>query len=252
MARLTAEQAATFPSNSGGTSFLSLQNDKDSAVVRFAYNTLSDILTDSVHDAKNNEGKFRQIDCLRHSKDEPESLCPLCASGSPIRKSIFLNVRNEETGEMQIWQRSESYFIKNLKTVLEEVSQGGRVPICSVPIKIIRNGAKGDTKTTYTLIPMQADGMTLDQFPEEIVPQDKGIIKVFNFNQLQEYVNTGIYPDEGNGNNQPAITPRGNNPMNMGQPARVEDYQNNNVAYNQGYNAPVNNNRRTMPNNGGY
>ncbi|MGM9543555.1 MAG: hypothetical protein ACI3T9_01095 [Romboutsia timonensis] len=248
MARLTPEQAATFPTNTGGTSFLSLQNDKDSAIVRFAYNTVNDILTDSTHDAKNSEGKFRQIDCLRHSKDEPESVCPLCASGSPIKKSVFLNVRNEATGEMQIWQRSEAFFLKQLKPIFDEVTQGGRYPLCSVPIKIIRNGAKGDNKTTYLLLPQQGDNMTLDQFPEEIVPQEKGMIKVFTFNQLQNYVNTGIYPEENQNQSQPAITPRGNDYNNFGQPARVEDYQN------QGYNnqAPINNNRRTMPNNGGY
>ena len=97
--------------------------------------------------------------------------------------------------------------------------------------------------------------MTLDQFPEEIDPEEKGIIKKFSFDQLQNYVNTGVYPEEGNkatnanqavNANQAEVRPR-DSYNNFGQPARVENYMNNG----QQYSSPMNTNRRTM-NNGGF
>lgn len=256
MARLNLEQAASFPNSSGGTSFLSLQNDGDSAKVRFAYNSYQDIITDSVHDAKNNEGKFRQVSCLRHSNEEPFSVCPMCAAGSPIKKVIYFNVRNEETGEMQVWQRSEAYFRNNLLPLFQDIMNDyPNVPLCSIPFKITRNGAKGDHNTKYVIRNLQPDGMTLDQFPEEIDPEEKGIIKKFSFDQLQNYVNTGVYPEEGNkatnanqavNANQAEVRPR-DSYNNFGQPARVENCMNNG----QQYSSPMNTNRRTM-NNGGF
>ena len=57
MARLSPAQAALFPSNGGRTNFLSLANDGDSAVIRFAYNSLDDIIVDTIHEVQDNEGK---------------------------------------------------------------------------------------------------------------------------------------------------------------------------------------------------
>lgn len=265
MSRLNAEQAQSFPESSGRTSFLSLQNDKDFAIVRFAYNNVKEILdtTDLVHDVMYN-GKNRQVDCLRHSYSEPTSVCPLCAAGTPVKKVIYFNVRNEQTGEMQLWQRSESYFVKYMQQIFQEYEAQG-TPLCSIPFKIIRNGVKGDTKTSYNLIALQADTTTLQDFPDDVDPRECGIIKEYNFNELQGYVNNGTLP-ENNANANPAIQPReaNNNYQNFGQPARVENYQQpvqaqpaiqgqqfNQPVQNQ---APVNNNRRTIMNNnnGGY
>lgn len=250
MARLNAEQAASFPS--GGTSFLSLRDDKDKALVRFAYNSVSEILIDSVHDCKNNEGRNVQVDCLRHDKSEPESLCPLCASGSPIKKTVFLNVRNEATGEMQVWQRSYAYVEKNIAPILNSASDYGKTPLSSIVFEITRNGVRGDTKTSYTLVTKKIDNMSLNEFPEEIVPQEKGMIKVLSFDEMQNYVTNGIFPDKKANTQNAEIRPREESQMQMGQPARVEDYNTPNRGIsNQPY---VNNTRRTMGNdfNGGY
>lgn len=251
MARLNAQQAASFPQSSGRNSFLSLQNDGDSVTVRFAYNTVEEMLgCDSIHVIKNAEtDKYVNVDCLKTDYSNPDSVCPLCAAGIKMQKTYFLQVRNEETGEMQLWQRSENFVVNTLAPLLADYEADG-TPITGVPIKIVRKGAKGDLNTTYTLIPKQCDGMLLNDFPEDIDVREEGIIKEYDFNTLQNFVNTGKLPsNNGNGNAQaePAIRPRGNNPMSMGQPARVEDY--NEPAPVQ---APTNRNRRTISNQGGY
>lgn len=255
MARLNAEQAASFPQNSGRNSFLALQNDGDSAVVRFAYNTVADLCgCDSIHVIKNNDtDKYVNVDCLKTDYSNPDSVCPLCAAGIKMQKTYYLQVRNEETGEMQLWQRSENFVLNTLVPVLQDYEDDG-TPITGVPIKIVRHGAKGDLNTTYALIPKQVDGMTLDQFPEDIDVREEGIIKEYDFNTLQNYVNTGRLPNNGNSNEQnPAIRPRGNNPMNMGQPARVEDYQQPDLRQGpSNMQAPANRNRRTINNQGGF
>lgn len=253
MSRLNAQQAQSFPENTGRGSFLSLSNDGDSAVVRFAYNNVDDIPIYLVHDVPV-DGRNRQVGCLRTDNSQPDSVCPLCANGSYPRKVYYFNVRNEETGEMQIWSRSEAFFKKNMETLLREYNNSG-TPLTDIPIKIIRKGARGDTQTTYTFIPQPVSPLPLDQFPDEIDPEENNIIRNYNFNDLQNYVSTGNLPTNQANQAQPVnqrIQPR-NNFNNFGQPARVEDYiQSQYGQPQQGYgSAPVNTNRRTMSN-GGY
>lgn len=248
MARLNAQQAASFPSNSGRNSFLSLQNDGDFAVVRFAYNTVEELCgCDSVHKIKNNQtDKYVTVDCLKTDYSNPDSVCPLCAAGIQMQKTYFLQVRNEETGEMQLWQRSESFVKDNIVKLLAEYEKDG-TPITGVPIKIVRSGAKGDLNTKYTLIPKQVDGMLLDNFPDDIDVREEGIVKEYDFNTLQTYVQTGQLPSNNGDDNNQAIRPRGNDQYNnFGQQVRAEDYVQAPVQ------APATRNRRTINNQGGY
>jgi hypothetical protein len=246
MARLNAQQAASFPTGGGRNSFLSLQNDGDSAVVRFAYNSVDELCgCDSVHTIKNTEtDKYVTVDCLKTDNSNPDSVCPLCASGIKMQKIYYLQVRHEETGEMLLWQRSENFVLNTLVPLLSDYEADG-TPITGLPIKIVRHGAKGDLNTTYALIPKAADGMTLDQFPEDIDVRVEGIVKEYSFQELQNYVATGKLPTAGNNQEESAIRPRGNAPVNMGQPARVEDYSQAPVQ------APATRSRRTI-NQGGY
>lgn len=247
MARLNAQQASTFPTNTGSTSFLSLANDGDTAIIRFAYNTINDIPIHLVHDVDGEDGISKHVGCLRTSYDQPASVCPLCLEGYQTKKVIYFNVRNEETGDMQLWQRTESFFRRNILPIFEELENEG-IPICSVPFKIKRSGAKGDMKTTYSLIQKPADGMTLQDFPEDIIVEEIGIVKDFDYNTLQTIAETGVIPNSKNNNKPEEITRRGNN-QNFGQPAKVENH---NESLQQ---TPINRSRRTImnnDNNGGY
>ena len=252
MSRLNAQQAQSFPDNAGRTNFLSLQNDGDSAVVRFAYRSLGEVPIYLVHNIMK-DGRNHQIGCLRTDYSQPNSVCPLCAAGEVPRKVVYFNLRNEQTGDMQIWQRSENQFRKDITPYLE----GYEGQIHDVPFLIKRSGAKGDTSTKYAVIAQPVQPLPLDQFPDDIDVEEKGIIKNFSFDELQNYVNTGNLPLNANqASNNNGIQPRNdynqapqqvyNQPM--GQPAYVQPQ----VAPVQNYGAvPVNNNRRTM-NNGGY
>ena len=265
MARLNPAQAAQFPSGGGRTSFLTLSNDGDSAVIRFAYNSLDEIIVDTIHEVQDSEGNRKVVSCLRNEISEPISVCPICASGQQYRKTVYLNVFNQDANEMQIWQRGENFFLKTLLPLFTEYKD---TPLCSIPFKVKRNGAKGDPRTTYSVIPLPVDGTTLEQLGEPVDVVEQGIIKELSFQEMDNFVRTGILPSNNQGNEAPAgIQPRGNNHQNFGQPARVEDYnqpqqgygapapqgypQQNNFGYQQP--APMNNNRRTINNgNGGY
>lgn len=248
MSRLSAEQAATFPAGSGRNNFLSLQNDGDNAVVRFAYNTLEEIPIHLVHEVKDADGNPKTVGCLKYDNSQPNSVCPLCAAGFLNKKLMYFNVRNEQTGDMQIWQRSEAYFEKSMKPYFLEYTADG-TPLCSIPFKIVRNGAKGDTKTTYSLIAKPADNTVLDEFPEEIVVEESGIVKDLNFQELQDYVATGVLPSKNNNNEEAVVTPRGAAPVQQAAPVRQAAPVQRTAAPTRGA-TPANNNRRTI--NGGY
>ena len=250
MSRLNAQQAQSFPDNAGRTNFLSLQNDGDSAIVRFAYKSLGEIPIYLVHNIMR-DGRNHQIGCLRTDYSQPNSVCPLCAAGEVPRKVVYFNLRNEQTGDMQIWQRSENQLKKDITPYLE----GYEGHIHDVPFLIKRSGAKGDTSTKYAVIAQPVQPLPLEQFPDDIDVEEKGIIKNFSFDELQNYVNTGNLPlaanNQGTNNNGVQARPEYNQPAPMqgyaqpiGQPQGVP-VQNNYGAM------PVNNNRRTM-NNGGY
>lgn len=252
MARISAQQAETFPDNAGGKfSFLGLQNDKDKALVRFAYKSVNDVPTYSVHDVYL-DGKYKHIGCLRTDGSQPESLCPLCASGNTAKRVVYFNLRNEESGEVQLWSRSYNYFHNTMLPYL--MNYEGELH--NIPFIIQRSGERGSTSTTYAFIAQPANPMPLEDFPEEIDVEEVNIVKNYTFDELQTYVNTGVLPNS-NKNQQAApvnqgIQPRG---MDMGQPARVENYNTPNQGY---YQQPVqpampaNNTRRTMNNNSGY
>lgn len=209
MARLNAQQAATFPTSNGSSDFLKLQDDGDSVVVRFAYSSTEEMMgCDTVHQVKDPEGKYVTVDCLKTDYSNPDSVCPLCDAGVKLQKVYYLQCRNEETGEMQVWQRSDGFVRNNLLPLLQDYEADGILPTM-LPIKIVRNGKKGDMHTKYTLVPKAYDQMTLDQFPEDIDVRAKGIVKELNFMQMQTFVRTGQLPQtEDNSNVQVGQAPQ--------------------------------------------
>lgn len=248
MARISAQQAESFPEYSGGKfSFLGLQNDKDRALVRFAYQNVNDIPTYSVHDVYV-DGKYKHIGCLRTDGSQPESLCPLCANGNTAKRVVYFNLRNEETGSMQLWSRSYKYFHDTMSPYLEMYNG----ELNNIPYIIQRSGERGSTNTTYAFIAQPAKPLPLDQFPEEIDVEQVNIVKNYSFNDLQNFVNNGTLPNTNSNLNESQTTmnsgiqPRGNN---FNQPTQAYNQTN---QYNQNYNQQPNNNRRTINNNTGY
>lgn len=137
--------------------FFSLKNDKDEAIVRFAFDSLDELQFVAVHNVVVN-GKYRKASCLRTNlKTDPVEKCPLCASGNPLQKRVFVKLiqynldERDENGRptytAKVWERSANF--KN--TLLSYINN--YAPLSDAIFKIVRNGVAGDTKTTYDILP---------------------------------------------------------------------------------------------------
>lgn len=117
--------------------WFSLRDNGDNAIVRFLD---TDIDTFDVYECHEIEidGFKTKVKCLGDG-------CPLCQLGQPRLRGFFQMTVN---GEHKIWERGIA-DIKNFITFAEE--DGGN--LSKREYKVIRNGAKGSTKTTYTLMP---------------------------------------------------------------------------------------------------
>lgn len=107
--------AAQNNTNSGtfnGPRFFALKKDKDSAIVRFMYNSPSEFEIFETHKAVTPKFKFgRTVSCNRDVRDETPK-CPLCAAGYKVQQKFYVRlieyVRNADgtvTPEARIWER---------------------------------------------------------------------------------------------------------------------------------------------------
>lgn len=152
-------------SEGGGGKYFSLKNDKDFAVVRLMYNTLDEMSQDifAVHNV--DKDKF---ECSRKNFSDPISVCPLCQSGDKPKAVVFLKMYNTETKEPVVWEKTFSWVKNTLNPQLNEfLSENLGKNICEFPIKIVRNGATGDMKTTYNIFPKMPDGTTLESLGDK-------------------------------------------------------------------------------------
>jgi hypothetical protein len=173
---------------SSGGNFFKLENDGETAKIRFMYNTIDDVEYTVVHEIDAGDGKKRFVNCLR-SYDEPVDNCPLCAAGSRAKPLLFMPIYNEDAKETQIWQRGRS-FEGVISGLCSRYS-----PLVSTVIEIERHGKKGDKSTTYQPYPGKSDDVTLDDLPEK--PDPVGTIVLDkNFDELSYYVEHGSFNDD--------------------------------------------------------
>lgn len=170
-------------------SFFQLKDDKDTAKVRFLYNTIEDVQGYVVHEVEI-DGKRRYVGCLR-SYSEPVDKCPLCAKGyKPIPK-LFLKLFNEDTQEAQIWERGKSYF-QRIASLASHYN-----PLCNEIVEVERNGKKGDMQTKYEFYPLENSEFNLDDV--ECSEPLGTIILDKTAEEMEEYISTGGFFDEGRG-----------------------------------------------------
>ena len=170
-------------SNSG--SFFQLKDDKDTAKVRFLYNTISDVQGNVVHQVELPDGKKRYVNCLR-AYNEPLDKCPLCQAQYKQLPKLFIRLYNEDAKEVQIWERGKTYFQKM-------ASLAARYnPLCNTVVEIERNGKKGDQKTEYIFYPLDTTEFNLDdvEMPEVLgtLILDKTADEMNDFLQLGDFV----------------------------------------------------------------
>jgi hypothetical protein len=185
MGTFRADEADNYGSQGSG-SYFRLENDKDTALVRFMYNTIDDVQGHAVHEVEV-DGKRRYVNCLR-AYNEPIANCPLCEANNKQIAKVFVLLYDIEEQQIKIWDRGRTIFSK-----ISGLSARYN-PLISMPFEIERNGKKGDTSTTYEMYPTQQDDITFEDLPE--VPEILGnIVLDKTFEDMQEYLQTGSFSD---------------------------------------------------------
>ena len=149
--------------------FFGLKNNKEEAIVRFAFNSLDDLEFVTVHNVSVN-GKYRKANCIRELSD-PVDKCPLCKAGMPLQQRVFVkliqyDLENRDTNgkptySAKVWERS-AHFAKTLQTFINEYGN-----LSEYVFKIVRNGNAGDMKTTYDILPCMPQ-----LYPQELYERD--------------------------------------------------------------------------------
>ena len=204
MAEFSMNEADNYGGNGGG-SFFTLKDDKDKARVRFLYRGVEDVKGYACHKVAVGD-KDRYVNCLR-AYNEPLDKCPFCAAQLKVTPRLFLSLYNEDAGEVQVWERSKSYF-QRLASLSSRYN-----PLHDDIIEIERSGKKGDMHTTYEFYPIENEPVNLDDF--EITNPLGTIILDKTAEDMNVYLDTGAFPDtnEGSSNNY-------NNRENLEQPQR--------------------------------
>lgn len=174
-------------SSSGTGSFFTLKDDMDKAKVRFLYRDINDISGYAVHRVAVGD-KERYVNCLRDYRD-PVDKCPFCAAQIKLQARLFLQLYNEDAQEVQIWERGKNFYgtIAGLSARYN--------PLHDEIIEIERHGKKGDTGTTYQPYPVEKVPVNLEDF--DTVDPIGTIILDKSADDMNEYLNTGSFPDSG-------------------------------------------------------
>lgn len=149
-------------SNGGGGSYFTLKDDKDTARVRFLYDTMDDVEGTLCHEVTMSDGRKRYVECLR-TYDEPIEKCPFCGAKYKVIPKLFIQLYNEDAGEVQVWERGKRYFEK-LASLCARYN-----PLRDKLIEIERQGKKGDMKTEYNFYPLDDKCEKLDVEHADII-----------------------------------------------------------------------------------
>lgn len=186
MARFRADEAEHY-GGQGGAGYFSLKNDKDTAQVRFMYNSVDDITGYAVHEVEI-DGKKRYVNCPREY-NQPLDACPFCAKKKFTTVKLFIPIYNIDQDRVQIWERGKK-FIGRISSLC------ARYPnTVSQIFEIERNGQKGDTQTSYEFYPIEKDDTTLDDLPE--VPDPIGTLVLDkSTDDMEFYLENGYFPPD--------------------------------------------------------
>lgn len=187
MARFNTETADKY-GGQGGAGYFSLKNDKDVATVRFMYNGIDDVVGYAVHQVEIDDKK-RYVNCLREY-NEPKDKCPFCRENKFTTAKLFIPVYNIDQDRVQIWERGKK-FISKISSICARYPE-----VVSHKFEIERNGAKGDTSTTYEIYEVGKDDTTLEDLPEaqEILGT---IVLDKSADDMEFFLDNGYFPPEG-------------------------------------------------------
>lgn len=188
MARFTTETADKY-GGQGGAGYFSLKNDKEVAKVRFMYNSIEDVQGYSVHQIEIDDKK-RYVNCLREYND-PKDVCPFCKANKYTTAKLFIPIYNVDQDRTQVWERGKK-FISKISSIC------ARYPdVVSHIFEIERNGAKGDTSTTYEIYEIGKDDTTLEDLPEPASILGTLVLDK-SADDMEFYLENGYFPPDGN------------------------------------------------------
>lgn len=209
MPRFSYEEA----DNYGGQQFdnkinyFQLKKDGDKAYIHLLGNDMNDFPGYAVHQiivGKTKSGKDirKYVNCLRES-GAPASDCPFCAEGknnpelSKVLAKLFIPVYACDTDEVQIWERGKAFF----RTLASYCSHNPNVS--EIVTEVERQGAAGDTNTTYGLYPTRdTDNFKLENVADDIPKILGDVVLDKTFDEMQYYVNNGKFEDDESSNDE--------------------------------------------------
>lgn len=184
MARFTMNEADNYTQSNAG-SYFSLKDDKDTARVRFLYETVDDIVGYAVYRVQVGD-KERYVNAIR-SYNEPIENDPFAAAGYKLHAKLFVPLYNEDTNEVQFWERGKTYFSR-LASLASRYN-----PLYNEVVEVERNGKKGDMKTDYTFYPVENSTFDIDSID---IPSPLGtIILDKTYEEMKYYVENGCFPE---------------------------------------------------------
>jgi len=196
--------------------FFKLENDSDSAEVRFLYKKYSDIKVTTAHkivlDPREEVAFPKPVDCLRFN-DEPFEKCALCEDPNyfttrsdlflfdmfVLNKSIIVPQEGNVTAavnNLTVWSRSPKMYAK-LGSALRKC-QGELV---SNVFEITRIGKAGSMQTEYNINWLRKDDVTLESLPSIKPIRAKALIIKTN-EEMKFYIAKGYFEEADD--NQPA------------------------------------------------
>lgn len=203
MARVAFDDADKY-GGKGGTGFFQLKDDGDKARVRFMYNSIEDVVLDTVHEVpvldENGDpimtpyGKPRThyVNCLRESYNSPVDDCPFCREKKYQLVKLFIPVYNLDENMVQIWERGKTFQ----KDIGRAVSK--HPDTVSQVFEIERVGEKGDKQTKFYIDPVgKPDGTTLEDLPP--LPEVLGTSRAAHVwdktaDEMEYYLEEGEFP----------------------------------------------------------
>lgn len=247
MARLNTMDAKTMAEKSGGFDykFFSLK-DKETIKIRFLISKIEDVESYSVHTITMPDGKKKNVSCLRQP-NEPVQNCPLCAISNRAKARIYLNVVDEKTHDLMVWERSAQF----LDTLEGYITRYG--DLRDYIFEVERKGT--GLNTEYLIYPL-GQNIINDKsvLPEPVSVLGKSLLDK-NFNELTQYVNTGVLPEATQPNVQENLQRRETAAQpNQGYVQPNQGYSQNNQApnYSEAEANPWGNNNQTPPKRNGW
>ena len=183
MARFSMDEVDNYSQENTG-SYFTLKDDKDTARVRFLYESVDDIVGYAVYRVQVGD-KERYVNAIR-TYNEPIENDPFAMAGYKLHAKLFIPLYNEDTGEVQIWERGKTYFSR-LASMAARYN-----PLYNEIIEVERNGKKGDMKTEYQFYPIENKPFNINDIE---IPNPLGtIILDKTFEEMQYYVEHGDFP----------------------------------------------------------